>query len=454
MRDLTQGAIWKHLASMALFTAMGLIVQTLYLLIDLYFVSRLGKEAVAGVATSGTSMFLTMSVSQLVAVGALSLISQAIGRKDQADAQTVFEQSLTMSLTIGAVMVALGYWLGRPLISLVAADQATADNGVTYFYWFLPALASLFPGAALGPALRASGVVGAPMMIQSATVVLNVLLAPILIAGWLTGHPMGVMGAGLASSIASGFGTIALFMLFNRVQKHMHLSRLHKPNFAIWSRITKIGLPSTGEFGLMFIISSVLYWGIQSFGPQAQAGFGIGSRVMQSIFLPAMAVAFAAAPIAGQNFGAQKGARVRATFAHAAIVSSTIMLSLTLLCQISPHVLVAPFTKDPAVITAAVDYLRISSWNFVAVGMTFTCSGMFQALGDTRPALISSASRLLFYVAPAIWLKAQPWVVLHDFWYLSVASLTLQMAISLWLLRRELHHKLQFAAPQMATPPL
>ena len=107
-----------------------------------------------------------------------------------------------------------------------------------------------------------------------------------------------------------------------------------------------------------------------------------------------------------------------------------------------------PFSNDPAVISVAAEFLRIASWNFVAVGLTFSCSGMFQALGDTRPALISSGSRLLTYVVPAVWLAGQPWAALHDFWYLSVASLTVQAVFAVRLLRHQLHHKLKlFGAP-------
>lgn len=450
MRDLTQGAIWKHLAGMALFIAMGLIVQTLYLLIDLYFVSRLGKEAVAGVGAAGTATFLTMALTQLVSVGALSLISHAVGRKDEADAQLVFEQALSLGLVIGAAFLVLGYLAGRPVIQAVAADPVTAHYALVYLYWFLPSLASLFPGAALGSALRASGVVGAPMMIQSVTVLLNAILAPVLIAGWLTGHAMGVAGAGLASSIAAMFGAIAMLVLFNRLQKHMRLHSALTPDLKVWKRLAMVGLPATGEFGLIFIITGVVYWAIQDFGPQAQAGFGIGYRVMQAIFLPAMAVAFATAPIAGQNFGARHATRVRDTFTHAALIGGAIMLLLTLLCHVSPALLVAPFTSDPGVTAIAVEYLRISSWNFVAVGLAFTCSGMFQALGDTRPALISSATRLVTYAGPAAWLKMQPWVALHHFWYVSVASITVQAVVSFLLLRHQLHHKLKLFQPHSA----
>jgi putative MATE family efflux protein len=289
-------------------------------------------------------------------------------------------------------------------------------------------------------------------MIQSATVVINAILAPILVMGFLTGHPLGVAGAGLASSIAALFGMIALAVMFNRSQTYMRLHSALNPRWEVWKRIIAIGLPATGEFALIFITTSVAYWAIRGFGPQAQAGYGIGARTMQAVFLPAMAVAFATGPIAGQNFGARQAQRVRDTFRHAAVMGAGIMLTLTLLCQISPHLLVAPFSNDPAVVAIATEFLRIASWNFVAVGLTFCCSGMFQALGDTRPALISSGSRLITYVVPAVWLAGQPWASLRDFWYLAVASLMVQALFSYLLLRHQLHHKLKlFSAPAEAS---
>jgi putative MATE family efflux protein len=396
-------------------------------------------------------MYITMSIAQLVGVGSLSLISHAVGRKDQADAQLVFEQALSLGLLIAALFLALGYAAGGWAVSQIASDDGTAQEARTYLFWYLPALASMFVNAAMGSALRASGVVGIPTMIQSATVVINAILAPVLVMGFLTGHPMGVAGAGLASSIAALFGAGAFAVTFNRSQKYMHLHSSLHPKWAVWKRIIAIGLPATGEFALIFITTAVAYWAIRGFGPQAQAGYGIGARTMQAVFLPAMAVAFATGPIAGQNFGARHAQRVRDTFRHAAIMGAGIMFAVTLLCQISPHVLVAPFSNDPAVIAAATEFLRIASWNFVAVGLTFCCSGMFQALGDTRPALISSGSRLLTYVVPAVWLAGQPWAALHDFWYLSLASIMVQALTSYLLLRRQLHHKLRLFEPHGVT---
>src|SRR5262245_4705671 len=112
MRDLTKGSITGHLLGMAAFIGVGLIVQTLYFLVDLYFVSHLGKEAIAGVSSAGAAWMLVMAASQLIAVGALALVSQAIGRKDDAEANLVFNQSMGMSLAAAVLTLALGYGLG------------------------------------------------------------------------------------------------------------------------------------------------------------------------------------------------------------------------------------------------------------------------------------------------------------------------------------------------------
>jgi Na+-driven multidrug efflux pump len=197
---------------------------------------------------------------------------------------------------------------------------------------------------------------------------------------------------------------------------------------------------------MMFVILGVIYWVIRGFGPAAQAGFGIGGRMMQALFLPVMALAFGATPLAGQNFGARHYERVRATFWHAAILSSVLMLGLTLVCQLRPQLFIQGFSRQPDVVAVGAEYLRIISWNFVATGLIFTCSGLFQALGNTWPSLLSSASRLLTFALPALWLSTRPGFTLTQVWHLSVATVALQALTSLWLLRREFRRKLRAAA--------
>jgi putative MATE family efflux protein len=282
------------------------------------------------------------------------------------------------------------------------------------------------------------------MLVQVLTVILNAILAPILIAGWGTGHPLGVAGAGLATTISIALGVVLLVLYFVKLEKFVTFNRqLWAPQLHAWRRILNIGLPAGGEFALMFVYMAVIYSVIRDFGAVAQAGFGIGGRIMQAIFLPAMAVAFAASPVAAQNMGAGHADRVRATFRTAVGIGSAIMLGLTFMCQLKPEWFVSGFTQDTAVIAVAAEFLRYISWNFVASGIVFTCSSMFQALGNTVPALMSSASRMITFVLPAIWLSHQPGFELHQVWILSMASVALQALTSLWLLRGQFQRRLQ-----------
>ncbi len=451
MKDLTTGSIPRHLLRLAAPMALGMIFQTMYYFVDLYFVGRLGDTAIAGVSAAGNVQFIVMALTQVLGVGTTALIAQAIGRKDTDDASLVFNQSTSLAFVCAVVTLVLGYGFAASYLGVIGADAATQAAGVRYLYFYLPGLALQFALISMGSALRGAGVVKPGMLVQMMTVVLNAILAPILIAGWGTGRPMGVAGAGLSTSIAIAIGvTVMLFYFRNdhRVQFHASMLRVRGE---VWARILKIGLPSGGEFLLMFAFMGVIYYVIRDFGAPAQAGYGVGSRVMQGVFLPAMAVAFATAPLAGQNFGARRGDRVRETFRSAAIIGSIVMLIPTLLCQWNPELLIGLFAKDPAVVALGADYLRMISWNFVASGLIFTCSGMFQALGNTVPSLISSGTRLLTFALPALWLARQPGFTLHQVWLLSVVTVTAQAVLSVWLLRGQLQKRLGgMAAPAAA----
>lgn len=449
MQDLTQGSISKHIIRLAAPMAAGMIFQTLYVLIDLYFVARLGDAAVAGVGAAANVQFVVLALTQMLSVGTMVLISHAAGRKDQADANVVFNQGVLLSASCAAITLIGGYALTGPYIRAISADAATAAAGATYLRWYLPGMALQFALVTMGAALRGTGIAKPTMIVQVLTVVLNAALAPLLIAGWGTGKPLGVAGAGLASSIAIGGGVIMLLVYFLRNEKYVAFDAAHfRARMSEWKRILRIGLPAGGEFALMSVFIGLNYFIIRDFGAHAQAGYSIGSRVMQSIFLPAMAIAFAAAPVAGQNVGAGKPERARETFSKAALIGSSLMLMLTIICQFRSELFLTPFaTEDPEVMAVGAEFLQIISLNFIASGINFTCSGMFQALGNTLPSLLSSSSRLVTFAVPALYLASRPTFQLRHLWYLSVVTTFLQMLTSYWLMRREFARKVLASKP-------
>jgi putative MATE family efflux protein len=295
----------------------------------------------------------------------------------------------------------------------------------------------------MGAALRGAGEVKAPMQVAVISLVANIVLAPVLIAGVGTGHPMGVAGAGLATFLSVLLSAVLLLTWVRRRHDILDLDRsLMTPDIALWKRLLGIGLPSGGEFLLLSAYSMLVYALIKSFGNSAQAGFGVGMRIMQTGFMPALAVAFSIAPIAGQNLGAGRVERVREVFKAGVTWVSLLMIVFIGLVHLAPSALLSPFASDPAVIAVGAQMLAILSTNFLASGVIQVASGMFQAIGNTLPSLIASASRIGLFVAPAMWLSKQPDFHLAQLWWLSVASVIAQLLIVLWLLRREFARKL------------
>ncbi|WP_420463452.1 MATE family efflux transporter [Candidatus Palauibacter sp.] len=443
MEDLTRGSIPRHIVRMAIPIAIGMVFQTLYYLVDVYFVGRIGEAAVAGLTSGGNAWFLVMALTQVLGVGTMALIANASGRQDRADANLIFNQSLGLAALLAGITLVGGYALTDWYMEALAADAETVAEGSLYLRWCLPGLALQFALVSMGSALRGTGIVKPTIFVQVFSVALNALLAPFMIAGWVTGRPLGVLGAGLSTTISIAVGVLMMLAYFLRLERFVRFDiTCIRPRIEVWRRILRVGLPPGGEFALMFVYMAVIYWCIRGFGAEAQAGFGIGSRVMQAVFLPAMAIAFATAPVAGQNVGAGQPDRVRETFRWAVMAGGAIMLTLTLLCQIAPATLVGAFSGDDAVIGVGGEFLRIISWNFVATGFIFTCNGIFQALGNTVPSLVASGMRIATFALPAVWLAGRPWFELHHLWYLSVATVAFQALVSWTLLRRELARKL------------
>jgi Na+-driven multidrug efflux pump len=162
------------------------------------------------------------------------------------------------------------------------------------------------------------------------------------------------------------------------------------------------------------------------------------------MFMPAVALGFSVAPVAGQNFGARSRERVVDTFRKAAYMVSAVMVLLVIVCLIAPHALIGVFSKDPAVLAVGSEYLRIVSWNFVASGLIFVASSMFQAMGNTVPSLVASGTRILLVAVPAILLSRTAGFRLNWIWYLSVGAVVVQLALSMYLLRREFARRLAF----------
>jgi MATE family, multidrug efflux pump len=457
VQDLTTGSLTGHLLKTTSFMLVSMVFQTLYVLIDLYWVARLGTDAVAAVGLSGNLMFIVLAATQMLGVGTTTLVSHATGARDKARANLVFNQSQVLSLVVGVLFFAIAMATRQIYAEGLSADDGTLRLAGEYLLWFIPALALQFGLIAMGSALRGTGNFRPGMIVQTATVILNIVLAPVLIFGWGTGIALGVAGAALSTLIAIAIGVLWMIVYFAPVDAYLRFSlRDWKPRFDLWRDMLKIGLPAGAEFALMAVYLTLVYAVSRPFGAAAQAGFGIGMRILQACFLPVVALGFAVGPVAGQNFGARKGDRVRETFRTAAALAAGAMLVLASITWLGATPMIGVFSSDPQVIAVGEEYLHVVAWNFVASGIIFVSSSMFQAMGNTMPSLITSATRIIIIAVPVLLLTRVPGFTLRWIWYISVAAVIVQLTLNLLLLRREYRLRLNFAttiAPPLSSSP-
>jgi putative MATE family efflux protein len=453
MKDMTEGSVTRHLLHMASFMAVSMVVQTLYLLADLYWVGRLGKEAIAAVGLSGNLMMVVLALTQMLGVGTTTVISHAAGRKDQPNAEIAFNQSVILSLAVGLLFGVCSFPLRNYYSQSLSADAPTAAMAVSYLGWFIPALMLQFPLVSLGSALRATGIIKPAVGLQVLSVILNMIFAPLLIFGVGPFPKMGVAGAALATFLSILIANILTIIYFEKSFRYLRFRVSQwSPRLKIWWSMLRIGLPAGAEFALMAVYIVVVYAIIRNFGAAAQAGFGVGARVMQAMFLPIIAVAFAVAPVVGQNFGGRRADRVRQSFYSALGITTGLMVLLTILAQLAAGTFIRGFSNDASVIAFGSEYLQIISLNFVAMGIVFTSSSVFQGIGNTWPPLISSATRLFLFAIPAVILSQQAGFQIKQVWHLSVASVLLQAIVNLLLLRREFRKKLVFPDADSIAP--
>jgi putative MATE family efflux protein len=449
MQDLTTGPLTRHLLKTTGFMLVTMVFQTLYFLIDLYWVGRLGTEAVAAVGIAGNLSFVVLALTQMLGIGTTTVVSHAVGRKDHPQATLLFNQSQVLAMATGAVFLVLGLAFRSTYSAAMGADADTARLADQYLLWFIPALGLQFALVAMGSALRAAGNFKPGMIVSTATVIINMALAPFLIFGWGTGHPLGVAGAAVSTLVSIIIGVLWFTTYFLKKDSYLHVNvALWKPRLAEWKRMLAIGLPAGFEFGMMAVYLGFIYAITRPFGAVAQAGFGIGQRIVQAGFMPVVALGFAVAPVAGQNFGARLPDRVKATFKDASLMAAAVMVLFAILSHVAPGVLVGIFTNDPQVVAVGEEYMRIVSWNYVASGLIFVASSMFQAMGNTIPSLIASATRLVLIVGPVLWLSRLPGFQLRTIWYVSVGAVIVQLIWALYLLSREFGRRLNFEIPQ------
>ncbi len=436
--DLTEGPILKTLVRLAVPVTISMVLFTVYLLVDLCFVGRLGPDAVAAVSISGNAFFIHLGFSTILGTGGMALIAQAFGRKEYGHAARVFKQSLLMALIIGTIEAVTGFLLAPAYIKFFGGSGKSLQWGIQYFQIFSLTFLFMLLLYVVGNCFRGMGNTKTPMIIMLQANILNIVLDPILIFGWLGLPAMGVRGAAIASLISQIYGLgIYGYLLFLR-GSHINLKGRWRFDPGIIKQSLIIGVPSGMNHFLLAANLLITFRVISIYGTAALASIGIGFRILQSIYIPVIAVASAMAAIVGQNFGAQKFSRISGTLWRAWLISMIFMIGCSAICLLFPQVLIGIFSNNSDVIHYGVIYLRIFSLGFVMVGTIMVASSAFQGLGKTYPSLVGAVVDNALFAGLVFTLPVYFSWEIQSIWWIKLATAAAEtVVVAVWL-KREL----------------
>ena len=434
--DLTAGSIPKQLLRLSGPIAFSMIMFTLYLMADLYFVGRLGPDAVAAVSISGNAFFVILGLSFVLGIGGMALIAQAFGRKDYEGAAKVYKQSLILSILVGIASSLTGLAIAHPYIAFFGGTGQSLEWGVQYFRIFSISFFFVLILHVIGACYRGMGDTKTPMIIMVLSTILNIILDPLLIFGLLCFPRLGVRGAAIASLLSQFIAlAIYIYMILIRGQ-HLEIKRPWRLDLSIIKRSLSIGLPSGLTYFLLALNMLITYRVVSIFGTPALASIGIGFRILQSIYMPVVAVTSAMAAIVGQNYGAGKQSRITTTLWTGWAISCGIMISGTALCRFFPGILIEIFSNDKSVIHYGIIYLTIMSLGNVIVGTIMTMSAVFQGFGKTYPVLIAAVFDNVLFACLVFTLPGIFGWGIQSIWWIKLATASIEMfLIAEWLRR-------------------
>jgi putative MATE family efflux protein len=397
--QILSGNMWRTMLMLAVPVMTTNLIQTIYGLVDTFFIARLGTSQVAAVQLSFPINFLTLSLGMGMSIAATSMIAQYAGRKDYAQARRVASQILIVNAILSLFLGLLGTAFLKPLLHIIGVSESLMPYTYPYLAINLLGLPTLFLMFAYNGIRNGSGDTVSPMILNTAGVILTIILDPILIFGM----NLGVAGGAWAVVISRGiFTSYALYRMFTKPgEMKLSLSDL-KIEMNHIRRIVAIGLPSSFGQAMEAIGFIVMNMYIVDLGEITLTAFSIGNRINGLILMPAMGIGGALATIIGQNLGAGQLDRARQAVKSAVIIATGILILGGIPMIIWAKPVVGIFSQDAAVIAQGSHYLILITLSIPLMGFFNVFSGTFQGSGHTMLTMFMQLGRLWVLRIPMI----------------------------------------------------
>ena len=407
--DYTSLPLRRAILLLAVPMVLEMVMESIFAVADIFWVSKLGPDAVATVALTESMLIIVYAFAMGLAIGVGAVVARRIGEKDPEGAARAAVQAIVLGLALAAVVGVLGVLVGERLLEAMGASPSVVAMGSRFTRVMLGGSVTVILLFLINATFRGAGDATVAMRTLWLANGVNIVLGPMLVFGWGPFPQLGVAGAAIATTIGRGIGVLYQVRALAAGRGALVVRRRH---LAVQGQLLAsiVRLSGTGVFQIFIATTSwvALMRIVAGFGSAAVAGYGIAIRIVLFALLPSWGMANAAATLVGQNLGAGRADRSEQAVWRASFYNLVFLGSAGLLFVLFGETIVRGFSPDAAVVAYGSKALRIvaAGFLFYAYGMVVTQA--FNGAGDTRtPTLINLGCYWLWEI-PLAWLLAKP----------------------------------------------
>ena len=421
--------VGKLLANMALPMIISMLVQALYNVIDSIYVSQVSESAVTALALAFPIQNLQIGFAVGIGVGVNSLLSKSLGQRNQEAANRAAGNGIFLMLLVTVGFVLFGIFGVRPYYEMQSTVTETVEGGISYTAICCIGTLGVFMGILCERLLQATGRTMHTMITQSTGAIVNIILDPILIHGWLGLPAMGITGAAIATVIGQWTsGLLALY--FNiRFNSDLHLNvKYLKPEASTIGQILTVGVPSIIMNGIGSFMNFSMNQILQGFSETATSVFGIYFKIQSFFFMPLFGINNATISIIAFNYGARRPDRIVKTLKLSVGAALVLMFTGLAVFQLAPDLLLNLFNPSEDFLRMGRVALRTISWSFPIAAVCISLSSCFQALGNGIYSTITSICRQMLVLLPVAYLLSLTGEVNNVWFAFPIAELASALA--------------------------
>ena len=428
--NLLKDNVPKLVRKLAVPAMVGTLFQTLYNIVDTFFAGKISPEALSALSKSFPIYFIIIATSIGVTVAGTSLIGNSIGEKNNKKTLYYFSHIVYYGILVSIFITFLGLYFAEKVFFLMGSTNEVVSLGLDYTNIIYSGSILFILVVSLNSLLHAEGDTKTYRNVLILSFLLNILLNPIFIFGFLFIPAFGVKGIGIATIISQ---FVSFIIILFKVLKNPRVLKITNefllPNFIYFKNIFFQSMPITISICGYALAAAIIFTYVGQSGEYAVAGYGVGTRIEQVVLLPILGINTAIISIIAQNYGAKNFDRIKQCYFTAIQYAFIIMLTSGIIVFISAGFITSIFSSDPEVIEYGKRYLKISAFVLPAYPVFFLSNGFFMALKKSENAMISNFFRnvlnpiVVFYIAKHIDASFETffWIWVGINWFFSIS---------------------------------